>query len=61
VRVAGSPLASPEGGTCAAPPVLDADTDAVLRAWLGWDDARVEALRASGAAGRRERLPRPKR
>jgi CoA:oxalate CoA-transferase len=61
VRVAGSPLAAAEGAEGAAPPVLDADTDGVLRAWLGWDDARVEALRASGAAGRRERLQRPAR
>jgi len=58
VRVAGSPLAAPEGGEAGAPPVLDADTDAVLRDWLGWDDARVAALRASGAAGARGRLQR---
>ena len=58
VCVAGSPLAAPEGGEAGAPPVLDADTDAVLRDWLGWDDARVAALRASGAAGARGRLQR---
>jgi formyl-CoA transferase/CoA:oxalate CoA-transferase len=58
IRVAGSPLTAAEGGTSAAPPLLDADTTEVLRTWLGWDDARIDALRASGVVGRREPLQR---
>ena len=58
IRVAASPLTAAEGGGSAAPPTLDADTTEVLRGWLGWDDARIDALRASGAVGRREPLQR---
>jgi len=61
VHVVASPLTALEGRTSPAPPVLDADTDAVLREWLDWDDARIEALRARGAIGRRERLHRSER
>jgi crotonobetainyl-CoA:carnitine CoA-transferase CaiB-like acyl-CoA transferase len=34
-----------------APPTLGAHTAEVLADWLGWDAARVEALRAAGALG----------
>ncbi len=53
VRVASTPLGAGERGPARPPPVLDADTDAVLRRWLGWDDARLADLRARGVVGRR--------
>jgi crotonobetainyl-CoA:carnitine CoA-transferase CaiB-like acyl-CoA transferase len=34
-----------------APVAVGQDTDAVLRSVLGWDDARIAALRATGALG----------
>ncbi|MEY2896398.1 MAG: hypothetical protein RL669_667, partial [Pseudomonadota bacterium] len=36
-----------------APPLLGADTEAVLRDWLGLDEARLTALRAAGAIEQR--------
>jgi crotonobetainyl-CoA:carnitine CoA-transferase CaiB-like acyl-CoA transferase len=37
-----------------APPRLGADTAAVLREWLGWDDAAVAAVASSGVPGEQE-------
>ncbi len=33
---------------CTAPPLLGADTDAVLRSWIGLPDVELEALKAGG-------------
>jgi crotonobetainyl-CoA:carnitine CoA-transferase CaiB-like acyl-CoA transferase len=44
-------LADSMPGPGTAPPVLGADTDAVLRMILGLDDARIAALRATGSIG----------
>ena len=43
-RMAGTPLADP-----VAAPLLGQHSEAVLRDVLGYDDAAVEGLRASGA------------
>jgi len=54
IRILGSPIRfseTPVRADIAAPPLHGGDTEAVLRG-LGYDDARIAALRASGALGR---------
>ncbi|HEX5788240.1 MAG TPA: CaiB/BaiF CoA-transferase family protein [Woeseiaceae bacterium] len=47
VRFSGTPVRY-----SAAPPLLGADTDAVLQEWLGYSAERIDELRASGAIER---------
>lgn len=50
IRVVGPPWNVDEAVTpMRAPPLLGQHTDAVLRDWLGWDDDRIERLRAKTA------------
>jgi crotonobetainyl-CoA:carnitine CoA-transferase CaiB-like acyl-CoA transferase len=51
VRMPGNPVKLSEAGPLAytAPPTVGEHTEAVLRDWLGYDAARLDALRAAGA------------
>jgi len=45
-------LSATPAGIRHAPPRLGADTGAVMREWLGWNEERIERTRATGAFGR---------
>ena len=52
IAIAGNPVKVAGDMTEYAPaPVLGADGPAILRERLGYDDARIAGLRASGAVG----------
>ena len=53
VRVTGRPIGFPDyaGVAMEPPPLLGQHTDEVLEAVLGWDRARIEALRHEGVIG----------
>ena len=55
VPLLGLPIRLSDSPPCyeRAPPLLGADTEAVLRDWLGLDDARLAALRVAGAIEQR--------
>jgi crotonobetainyl-CoA:carnitine CoA-transferase CaiB-like acyl-CoA transferase len=53
LRVAGNPIkfAGEREAGCSYPPMLGADTQAVLTSWLGLSDERISTLKRDGAFG----------